>query len=264
MSVVTSATPSTRDVAAPAADRRGLIIIPAYNEEGAIGALLAEIADSDLGMDVIVVDDGSKDRTAREAERSGAVVVRNPFNLGIGGAMQTGYRYAYEHGYDLAIQVDADGQHPPASIPELIAPITHGDANMTVGTRFREDTAYRGSPLRRIGIAMFAGLVSLIVRQQMTDTTSGFRAADREVIRLFAFEYPQDYPEVETTAVVHRQGLRIVEVPVEMRLREVGESSITLFWSVYYVVKVTLALLVGLFRGPVNLPADTARSETPR
>ena len=243
---------------------RGLIIIPAYNEEGSIGTLLAEIDEAGLDLDVVVVDDGSRDRTAREAERGGAVVLRNPFNLGIGGAMQTGYRYAYEHGYRLAIQVDADGQHPPASIPELTAPITDGQANMTVGTRFREDTDYRGSALRRIGIAMFAGLVSLIVRQRMTDTTSGFRAADREVIRLFAFDYPQDYPEVETTAVVHRQGLKIVEVPVEMRLREVGESSITLFWSVYYVVKVTLALVVGLFRGPVNLPSDPIRSETPR
>jgi hypothetical protein len=236
-----------------------LIIIPAYNEEGSLGALLEEIAASGLECDTVVVDDGSRDRTALEAMAHDVTVVRNPFNLGIGGAMQTGYRYAFVNGYDIAIQVDADGQHPPAAIPELIEPIMAGRADMTVGTRFREDTAFRGSRIRRVGIAMFASVVSLIVRQRMTDTTSGFRAANRKVIQLFAYSYPSDYPEVETTAVVHRQGLRIVEVPVVMRLREVGESSITLVWSVYYVVKVLLALFIGLFRRPLVLPPDPYR-----
>ena len=233
-----------------------LLIIPAYNEEGSIGGLLDEITAEGRGYDVVVVDDGSRDRTAREAMRHGVTVLRNPFNLGIGGAMQTGYRYAYERGYRIAVQVDADGQHPPAAIPELLGPIERGDADMTVGTRFREDVVYRGSWVRRIGIALFAWLVSAIVGQRMTDTTSGFRAGNRAVICLFAFEYPADYPEVETTAVVHKQGLRVVEVPVVMRLREVGESSITVFWSVYYVVKVSLALFVGLFRRPISLPND--------
>ena len=242
---------------------RILLIIPAYNEAGSLPSLITEIRDADLDVDVLVVDDGSKDATARVALAAGerVTLLRNPFNLGIGGAMQAGYRYAFDNGYDIAVQVDADGQHPPASIPELLAPIESGEANMAVGTRFREDSGYKGSWLRRIGIAMFAGIVSLLVRQRMTDTTSGFRAADREVIRLFAFDYPQDYPEVETTAVVYRQGLTIVEIPVVMRYREVGESSITIFWSVYYVVKVTLALLVGAFRAPIKLPEDPYRSE---
>lgn len=240
-----------------------LIIIPAFNEAGSLPALIGEIRDCSPDADVVIVDDGSRDSTAKVALGSGmrVVLLRNPFNLGIGGAMQAGYRYAFENGYEIAVQVDADGQHPPASIPELLAPIESGEANMTVGTRFREDSGYKGSWLRRIGIAMFAGIVSLLVRQRMTDTTSGFRAADREVIRLFAFDYPQDYPEVETTAVVHRQGLSIIEVPVVMRYREVGESSITIFWSVFYVVKVTLALLVGAFRAPVALPEDPYRCE---
>ncbi len=237
---------------------RLLLIIPAFNEAASIGGLLDEIRATQLDCDTVVIDDGSRDRTAAEVLRhEGVVVVRTPFNLGIGGAMQTGYRYAYERGYDIAVQVDADGQHPPAQIPALIAPILAGAANMTVGTRFREETSYRGSWVRRVGIAVFARIVSLIVRQRMTDTTSGFRAGDREVIRLFAFDYPSDYPEVETTVVVCQQGLSIVEVPVEMRLREVGESSITVFWSVYYVVKVTLALMVGVFRRPLVLPVDT-------
>lgn len=239
-----------------------LLIIPAYNEAGAIGTLLEEIRVANLGVDTVVVDDGSRDRTASEVTKQGVTVLRNPFNLGIGGAMQTGYRYAYEQGYRIAVQVDADGQHPPAAIPELLEPIRMGVADMTVGTRFRTETSYRGSWVRRIGIAVFARIVSSIVRQRMTDTTSGFRAANRAVICLFAFDYPSDYPEVETTAVVHRQGLRIVEVPVEMRLREVGESSITVAWSVYYVVKVTLALLVGVFRRPLVLPVDAIGEET--
>ena len=237
-----------------------LVIIPAYNEAGSIGSLLTEIANANLAVDVVVVDDGSRDRTAIVAMAHGVTVLRNPFNLGIGGAMQTGYRYAFENGYEIAVQVDADGQHPPASIPALIAPILSGEADLVVGTRFRVDTAFRGSQLRRVGIALFARVVSLIVRQRMTDTTSGFRAANRRVIRLFAFDYPVDYPEVETTAVVHQQGLRIIEVPVKMRLREVGESSITILWSVYYVVKVLLALFIGLVREPLVLPPEVSDS----
>lgn len=209
-------------------------------------------------LDVVVVDDGSRDGSWMVSERMGVTALRNPFNLGIGGAMQTAYKYAVERGYDIAIQVDGDGQHRPDQIPLLLRPILDGRADLAVGTRFREETSYRGSRVRRVGIGMFATVVSAIVGQRMTDTTSGFRAANRDVVRLFAMEYPADYPEVETTTLVHRQGFRIEEVPVEMRLREIGESSITVVWSVYYVVKVLLALFVGMFRKPIAMPPERA------
>jgi len=248
---------------APTAEPRALVIVPAYNEARSLPGLIAELSAVSLPLDIVVVDDGSRDGSWLVAERLGVTALRNPFNLGIGGAMQTAYKYAVEQGYDIAIQVDGDGQHRPDQIPLLLEPMLAGEADLVVGTRFREETSYRGSWVRRIGIEMFARVVSLIVGQRMTDTTSGFRAANRDVIRLFAAQYPADYPEVETTTLVHRHGLRIVEVPVEMRLREIGESSITVIWSVYYVVKVLLALFVGLFRRPVQLPPERERgSET--
>ncbi len=244
---------------APTTEPRALVIVPAYNEARSLPGLIAELRAVPLLLDVVVVDDGSRDGSWLVAERLGVTALRNPFNLGIGGAMQTAYKYAVEQGHDIAIQVDGDGQHRPDQIPLLLAPMLAGEADLVVGTRFREETSYRGSWVRRIGIEMFARVVSLIIGQRMTDTTSGFRAANRDVIRLFAAQYPADYPEVETTTLVHRHGLRIVEVPVEMRLREIGESSITVIWSVYYVVKVLLALFVGLFRRPVPLPPERER-----
>ena len=240
--------------------KRLLVIVPAYNEARSLPGLIGELRAVPMALDVVVVDDGSRDGSWLVADRHGVATLRNPFNLGIGGAMQTAYKYAVEEGYDIAVQVDGDGQHRPDQIPLLLAPILDGAADLAVGTRFREETSYRGSRVRRIGIGMFARVVSAIVGQRMTDTTSGFRAANRDVIRLFATQYPADYPEVETTTLVHRQGLRIVEVPVEMRLREIGESSITVIWSVYYVVKVLLALFVGIFRKPIVLPPERTRT----
>jgi glycosyltransferase involved in cell wall biosynthesis len=236
---------------------RCLVIVPAYNEARSLPGLIEELRAVSQPLDVVVVDDGSLDGSWLVADRLGVVALRNPFNLGIGGAMQTAYKYAVAHGYDIAIQVDGDGQHRPDQIPLLLAPMLAGEADLVVGTRFREETSYRGSWLRRIGIEMFARVVSAMVGQRLTDTTSGFRAANRQVIRLFAAQYPADYPEVETTTLVHRQGLRIVEVPVEMRLREIGESSITIVWSAFYVVKVLLALFVGIFRKPISLPPES-------
>ena len=236
---------------------RRVAIVPAYNEAGSVAQVISEIRAADPAMDVVVVDDGSGDATASIASRAGAVVLRLPFNLGIGGAVQTGYRYALENGYQIAIQVDGDGQHLPTEIPKLLEPILSGRADMVVGTRWRGEGDYRAPLGRRIGIELFARLVSLIVRQRVTDTTSGFRAVNRTGIRLFAVDYPHDYPEVETTVLVFRHRMRMVEVPVVMRERAAGQSSITLFRSVYYVVKVTLALLVGLFRKPTTLPEDS-------
>jgi glycosyltransferase involved in cell wall biosynthesis len=230
------------------ARRRRIAIVPAFNEEQMIARVIHEIRDFDPGFDIVVIDDGSGDRTAVTAERAGVHVLQLPFNLGIGGAVQVGYQFARDHGYDLAVQVDGDGQHDPREIAALVEPILADRADMVVGTRFAAGGGYRGTHVRRVGIHIFAGLVSMIVRQRVTDTTSGFRAVNRKGIRLFAAEYPPDYPEVEATVVLSRHGLRMVEVPVVMRIRETGSSSITAFRSVYYMVKVLLALFIGLFR----------------
>jgi glycosyltransferase involved in cell wall biosynthesis len=226
-----------------------LAIVPAYNEEVSVGRVIDEIRAFDPGFDVVVVDDGSVDRTVGVAADRGAHVVRLPFNLGIGGAMQTGYRFALEHGYDLAVQIDGDGQHDPHELPKILRPVLDGDADLVVGSRFSgDDEAFRSSPVRRIGIRIFASVVSAVVGQRVTDTTSGFRAVNRRGIVLFAADYPHDYPEVEATIMCVKHKLRLAEVPVRMRERSGGRSSITAFRSVYYMAKVLLAIFVGLFR----------------
>ena len=227
---------------------RKIVIVPALNEEHSIGSVITEIRAADPELDVVVVDDGSTDRTAIVAAEHGAEVLGLPFNLGIGGAVQTGYQYARNNDFDIAIQVDGDGQHDPSEIVRLVEPILEGKADMVVGTRFAAGGGYRGTRIRRVGIHLFAAVVSLMVRARVTDTTSGFRAANRKAIRLFAADYPHDYPEVEATVLVARHGLTMVEVPVQMRVRETGNSSITALRSVYYMVKVLLALFIGLFR----------------
>jgi len=238
-------------------DRRRIAIVPARNEEGAVGGVVDELKAFDPRLDVVVVDDGSSDRTAAVAREHGAVVVRLPFNLGIGGAVQTGFKYALEHGYEEAVRLDGDGQHMASELPQLLAPLVRGDADIVVGSRFAapepgsENGDYRPPLARRAGIRFFASLVSMLVRQKVTDTTSGFQAVNRRGIALFAADYPHDYPEVEATVMVVRHRLRLLEVQVRMREREHGRSSINALRSVYYVVKVTLALFVGMFRRSV-------------
>jgi glycosyltransferase involved in cell wall biosynthesis len=225
-----------------------IAIVPALNEEQTVGRVIDEIRAFDPGFDVVVVDDGSTDRTAGVAADRGAHVLRLPFNLGIGGAVQTGYRFAFEHGYDVAVQVDGDGQHDPSELPKILAPVLSGEADLCVGSRFTGEGAYRSSFARRVGIKIFARVVSAVVRQKVTDTTSGFRAVNRKGIALFAADYPHDYPEVEATVMCIKHKLRLKEVPVEMRERGGGASSITAVRSVYYMTKVLLAIFVGLFR----------------
>lgn len=228
---------------------RILAVVPALNEAGAIGRVIGEIEATGLPIDVVVVDDCSTDETAAIAEAAGATVLRLPFNVGIGGAVQTGLRYARDEGYEIAIRLDGDGQHDARELPKLLAPLERGEASMVVGSRFVDGTgSYRPPLARRIGIRVFARLVSLLGGQRVTDTTSGFVALDRRGIELFASEYPHDYPEVEATLVALRSGLRLVQVQVEMRERESGASSITFLRSLYYLVKVTLALLVASLR----------------
>ena len=235
-----------RSVDARLAGLRRVAIVPALNEAQTVASVVSEIRSVDPDFDVVVVDDGSRDETAERALEAGANVLRLPLNLGIGGAMQAGYVYALEEGFDVAVQVDADGQHDPREIGRLLAPILDGQADMVIGTRFAGSRTYRASIGRSLGIRLFAALVSLRVRQRMTDTTSGFRAVNRRGIKVFAGDYPHDYPEVETVVTAARGGLRICEVAVAMRLRSAGRSSITSIGSVYYVVKVLLALFIGL------------------
>jgi glycosyltransferase involved in cell wall biosynthesis len=232
---------------------RRVAIVPALNEEHSIGRVIDELHAFDPGLDVVVVDDGSVDATTQVAAANGARVLRLPFNLGIGGAVQTGFRFAFEHGYDIAVRVDGDGQHDPAQLGRVIEPLLRGDADIVVGSRFASDLplGYRSSRSRRIGIRLLAWIVSRIVGQRVTDTTSGFQALNREGIALFARDYPHDYPEVEATVMVFRHRLRLLEVPVEMRERGGGRSSITALRSIYYMVKVLLAIFVGLFRRDV-------------
>jgi hypothetical protein len=229
---------------------RKLAIVPAYNEAGMVGRVVRDIRRQAPGFDVVVVDDGSTDATAAEAEAEGAVVIRHPFNLGIGGAVQSGYKYALAHDYDVAAQVDGDGQHKPAHLADLLAALhTEADAaDMVCGSRFRGDPGYSVPIGRRIGNLIFSVVLTAITRQRITDPTSGFRMANRRGIELFARDYPHDYPEVEAILMLNAHRLRLHEVPVRMNARGFGRSSIDYPRSAYYMAKVLLAIFVGLFR----------------
>lgn len=239
---------------------RYLAIVPALNEAAAIAATVEEIRHCAPEFDVLVVDDGSTDATAARAVLAGAKVLRMPFNLGIGGAVQAGYVYAEEHDYEVAVQVDGDGQHDASHIPELLAHLrANPGVNMVVGSRFLApaEDGFRSSASRRVGIRIFAALLSKITGQPVTDPTSGFRMVSRTGIRLFASDYPHDYPEVEAILLMHAHRLRCCEVPVRMRARTSGVSAITSVQPLYYMVKVLLAVFVGMFRShPTIEPGD--------
>lgn len=230
------------------ASLRALIIVPAYNEEANLAGVIDGIRATVPWADIAVVNDGSTDATSEVARSKGVVLLNLPFNLGIGGAVQTGYVFACEHEYDIAIQIDGDGQHDPSYVPVLLYPLRMDTADLVIGSRFVGPTSFRSNLARRMGIGWFARVVSFLIGQRVTDTTSGFRAANRLAIQLFATAYPQDYPEPESIIIAHRAGLRIQEVPAEMRERQGGRSSIDLWRSVYYVIKVTLAILMSAIR----------------
>jgi hypothetical protein len=225
--------------------RRMLAVIPAYNEQGAIRRVVAGARDALPEADILVVDDGSSDRTAEEAEAAGAIVVRQPFNLGIGATVQTGLRFACEEGYDLVCRLDGDGQHDPADLPLLIAALVENRVDAVFGSRFLgHDPAMPIPPARRLGIGCFRMLVTLLTGQRVTDTTSGFCCLSRRAAEVLARYLPQDYPEVESRVVLHKAGLIAMEIPVQMRPRTTGVSSIDGWRSIYYAFKVSLAVLI--------------------
>ncbi|MEW6376170.1 MAG: glycosyltransferase family 2 protein [Thermodesulfobacteriota bacterium] len=225
-----------------------LVIIPAYNEEESVGKVVEDVKRHLFQADILVVNDGSTDFTSERAKACGAIVLDLPFNLGIGGAMQAGYQYAYEKGYDIAIQVDGDGQHDPKEIGKILKALEEKQIDMAIGSRFIGDSGYKASTMRRVGISILSRVISMIVRQKITDPTSGFRAANRKAIQLFVLDYPQDYPEPEALVLLHRCGLKMGEVSVGMSGRYSGESSITKIRSIYYMVKVLVAIFVDCFK----------------
>ena len=228
---------------------RVLVIVPAYNEQETIANVLATLKRDAPECDVVVVDDGSTDMTASIVEAlEWPILIRLPFNLGIGGAMQTGYKYALRNGYDVAVQCDADGQHPVNRIRDLVRHVEAGDADIIIGSRYVAETGYSPSVSRRVGKSILSRLVDTIVGAGITDTTSGFRAANRKVIAIFARRYPEDYPEPEALVVLHKSGLIAAETPVVMSPRQGRRTSISPKNADYYMVKVGLAIFINVFR----------------
>jgi glycosyltransferase involved in cell wall biosynthesis len=239
---------------------RAVAVVPAYNEQATVGRVIAGVREHAPEFDIVVIDDGSTDRTREIAEASGVRVLRLPFNVGIGGAVQAGFNYALEQGYDYLVQVDGDCQHDPAEIGTLVHTMKTDRSNdVIVGSRFLKDLQYVGPISRRAGIHVFAFLLSRFVGQKITDPTSGFRLYNRRAISLFARDYPHDYPEVEAVLVLHFHRLRMREVAVRMFQRGGGASSISSGKSIYYMIKVLLAIFVGMARArPVVEPGDDA------
>jgi glycosyltransferase involved in cell wall biosynthesis len=238
-----------------------LAIVPAYNEAETVETVIDSLRLHAPVFDVLVVDDGSTDGTGEVAERAGAMVLRHPFNLGIGGAVQSGFVFALERGYEYAVQVDGDGQHCAEEIGKLLATMREDPTlDMVCGSRFMtRDRLYPATVSRRTGIHIFAFILSRLVGQRVSDPTSGFRLYNRRGIGLFARDYPHDYPEVEAVLMVHFHRLRMTEVPVRMLQRGGGKSSIRSGKSLYYMIKVLLAIFIGLARArPVPEPGDSA------
>jgi len=225
-----------------------LIIVPAYNEEESLPGVIRDLRENIRLADILVVNDGSKDATARIAKEGGVAVLNLPFNLGIGGAMQAGYLYAEQRDYDIAVQFDGDGQHLAGEIEKLLLHVREGNADLVIGSRFLDQGGYSTSVFRKSGIWIFSRILSRMLGLRVTDSTSGFRAANRRVIEFFSRTYPDDYPEVEALVLLHKAKLRMVEVAVNMRERTGGTSSITPLRSVYYMIKVLLAIFIDLLK----------------
>lgn len=230
---------------------RVLVIIPAHDEAESLPKTLAEVRAAAPMVDLLVVDDGSHDGTEQVARDAGVPVVRHPVNLGVGGALQTGFRYAVREGYDIGIQLDADGQHDPAYLDAIISPVAEGRCDVTIGSRYVTQSGYRAPLARRAGMMLFSGLVRLALGQRITDTTSGFRAYARPVMEVCQREFPADFPDAPLLIALARRGFRLLEVPVEMRERVAGQSFYTLGKSLYYPYKNLLASLMAWIQRPL-------------
>jgi len=226
-----------------------LVIVPAYNEERTIREVIRSVRAALPPTDILVVNDGSTDATGAIVREEGALILEHPYNMGIGATMQTGFLYALKNGYHVAVQIDGDGQHNPESLPSLIEPIIKGKTNLVIGSRYLSDGGFKSTLLRKLGIKFFTNLIWIFTSQRVTDPTSGFRSMDRKGIALFADEYPSDYPEVEALILAHKRGLRFQEIPTRMRHRQGGVTSIGFLSAIYYMVKVTLSISIGFFRG---------------
>ena len=226
-----------------------VVLIPAFNESSHIAGVIRSVQQACPQFDILVVNDGSRDDTARAARTAGAEVVSHPFNLGYGVAIQTGYKYALRHGYEYLVQMDGDGQHDAGCIPQLLAPVVSGEADFVLGSRFLGDASYEPSLARRVGMLFFRRLISWLIGQRITDTTSGFQAFNRRVIGYFTTEvFPCDYPDADMLLTLHRAGFRIREVPVRMHASSSGKSMHSGWKPLYYIFKMLLSIFVTLLR----------------
>ncbi len=227
---------------------RILVIVPAYNEEGNITGVIKDLSDNFPNEDILIVNDGSSDNTSEAARDLGINVIDLPYNLGIGGAMQTGFLYAHRMGYDAAIQFDGDGQHKADQISGLLETFNANGLDLVVGSRFISGNGFSSSILRASGVKILSSVVSWATRNRITDSTSGFRLYGIKAMKLFSSFYPEDYPEVESLILAHKKGLNIEEVPSIMGPRIAGKSSITIFEGAYYMVKVLLAVFIDVMK----------------
>lgn len=234
-----------------AVDKKVLIIVPAYNEEKSIDKVLKSIKRECSFCDVVVINDGSVDATAKIAEENGVIVISVPYNLGIGGAVQTGLLYAQRNDYDIAIQLDADGQHKAEEVNKLINTLERETSDMVLGSRFIDKNKYRSTFMRRLGNVIFSGLIGMVTKQFFTDSTSGFRTFNRRAINFLAQNYPTDFPEPESLVILKKHGFRIVEIPVSMEERQGGQSSVTKFKAVYFMISISIAILIDWIKKPV-------------
>ncbi|MFI5296246.1 MAG: glycosyltransferase family 2 protein [Thermodesulfovibrionales bacterium] len=225
-----------------------LVVVPAYNEENSIGGVIRDLTDNFPGGDILVVNDGSRDRTSETARKLGAKVIDLPYNLGIGGAMQIGFLHALRENYDAAVQFDGDGQHRADQIVKILVPWQSNGADLVVGSRFLSEGGFTSSIQRKLGSKILSFVVSSLIGKRLTDTTSGFRLYGKKTIEFFSVLYPEDYPEVEALILAHKKGLRVSEVPAEIDARKSGRSSITAARAGYYMVKVLLAIFVDLLK----------------
>lgn len=228
--------------------QKRLVIIPAYNEEASIINTVKSIQEKAEGFDYIVINDCSTDNTGQICEENKFNVIHLPQNLGIGGAVQTGYLYGYRNGYDVAVQVDGDGQHDPAFLTRMAEYMEDNQADMVIGSRFIEKKGFQSSGMRRLGIRYFTGLIKLLTGEKVTDPTSGLRMVNRDVMKFFSENYPNDYPEPESVVAILKRRKKVEEIPVIMRERTGGVSSISPKKSIYYMIKVTMAILIECIR----------------